>query len=60
MDGKILDNSEPCTTTEVTHPYGHRYDTIDMPCLFGGSVKIRVASRFHLGAPLSGQESFIH
>lgn len=37
-----------------TDPCEHRYDAVDVPCLFGSSAQIRVASWLNLVAPIVG------
>lgn len=60
IESEILDNSEPYTNMEVTDPYHHRYDTVNVACLFDGGAHIKVVSLYNLVAPLWRQGRFIH
>lgn len=59
INDEILEISELRKSIEVTDPYKHLYDTLDLHCWFGGSAQNRVASCFTLNAPLSEEKRSI-
>lgn len=52
INEKILDNTEPRANTEVPDPHEHRFNAIDVVCLFGGGAQSRVISRSNFSASL--------
>lgn len=52
VNGKNFKSPEPHTDTKVTDPSEHWYDIVDVHCLFGGVVQIRIFSSSNLVAPL--------